>query len=123
MKESCAGIDYNIWRKEAPSTSNPITIASTPIETSTKEFLEKDKENEKDSTINHTVNDSSKPNKLVISSNSIIDNSYFKKFFGMSDAELSFLTKSYSQFELLHCTQITELDCTLAYISFNNSCT
>jgi hypothetical protein len=123
MKEDCVGIDYNLWRKKYPSTLKPTTIASTPTETSTKEFLEKDKENEKDSTINIIVNDSSNPNKLVMSSNSITDNSCFKTFFGRSNVDLSSFSNSYKQFELLHCTQIAELDCTLVDISFNNSCT
>ena len=45
---------------------DPTTIASTPMEKSTDEILKKDKENEKDSNINHTVNDSSNLDKLVI---------------------------------------------------------
>jgi hypothetical protein len=56
MREDCVGIDYNLWSKEDPSTSKTTTIASTPMETSIEGFLEKDKENEKDSTISHTVN-------------------------------------------------------------------
>ena len=53
IKEAYVGIDYNFCRKEAPSALNPTTIASTPRETSIEEFLEKDKENEKDSTIKY----------------------------------------------------------------------
>ena len=104
MKEDCVGIDYNLWIKGSPSTLKPTTIASTPTKTSIEEFLKNDKENEKDSTINHMVNHSSNPNKLVMSSKSIIDNSYFKTFFGMSNVELSSFTNSYKQYELLHCT-------------------
>ena len=122
MKEACVGIYYNLWRKESPSTSNPTTIAFAPTKTSIEEFLEKDKENENDSTINYTVNDSSNPNKMVMSSNSMIDNYCFKTFFGRSNPDLSSFTNSYKHFELLYCTQIVELDCTLVDISFNNSC-
>jgi hypothetical protein len=123
MKEYCVGINYYIWRKEYPSTSNPIIIASTPMETSTKEFLEKDEENEKDSTTNLMVNDSSNPNKLVMSLNSVNDNSYFETFVGRSNVELSYFANSYKQSELLPCNQIVELDCKLADINFPNSCT
>ena len=45
MKEDCVGIDYNLWRKEDHSTSNSTTISSTQMETSTKEFPEKDDQN------------------------------------------------------------------------------
>ena len=76
MKEDCMGIYYNHWRKEYPSTSNSTTISSIPSETSMKEILKKDKENEKDSTINHTVNDLSNPNKLVMLLNSISQYTY-----------------------------------------------
>ena len=77
MKEDCVEIDYNLLSKEDNSTSN-----STPTETSTKEFLEKDERNEKDSIPNTMVNDSSNPDKMVMSLNSIIDNSYYETFFG-----------------------------------------
>ena len=50
MKKDHVGIDYNLWRKGDPSTS-------------TEEFLEKDEQNEKDSTPNPMVNDSSNPKK------------------------------------------------------------
>jgi hypothetical protein len=43
MKEACVGVDYNLWRKESPSTLNPTTMSSTPTEISTEEFIEKDK--------------------------------------------------------------------------------
>ena len=76
IKEDYVRIDYNLQIKEALSTSNPTTISSTPTQTSIEEFLKKDEENEKDSTINPMVNVSSNPNKLVMSPNSIIDNSY-----------------------------------------------
>ena len=69
------------------------------------------------------VNDSSNPKKLVISPNSIIDNSFFETFFGRSNAQLSSFSNSYKQFEHLPCNQIAELDCTLVDISFTNSCT
>ena len=58
------------------------------------------------------VNDSSKPDKLVMSSNSIIDNSFFETFFGMSNVELPSFANSYKKFELLPCNQIVELNCT-----------
>ena len=69
------------------------------------------------------VNDSSNPNKLVMSYNSIIDNSCFKTLFGRQYVDLSSFADSYEQSELLHLTQIVELDRTLVDISFNNSCT
>ena len=103
MKEYCVRIDYKLWSKEYPSTSRPTPISSTPIEKSTKEFLEKDEENEKDSTINPMVNDSSNPNKRVMSFNSIIDNSYVETLFGRSNVELSSFANSYKQSELLPC--------------------
>jgi hypothetical protein len=68
------------------------------------------------------VNDSSNPNKLVMSPNYIIDNSFFETFFGRSNAKLSSFTNSFKQFELLPCNQIAELDCTVLDISFTNSC-
>ena len=56
------------------------------------------------------VNDLSNPGKLVMSSNSIIDNSCFETFFGRSNAELSFFANSYKKFELLPCNRIAELN-------------
>ena len=61
MEEDCMGIDYNLWSEEDHSTSNYTTIASTPTQTSTEEFLEMDEQNEKDSIPNPMVNDSSNP--------------------------------------------------------------
>ena len=115
-------IDYSLLSKEDHSTSNSTTIASTPNETFTKEFLEKDEQTKEDSTLNPTVNDSSNPNKLVMSLNSIIDNSFFETFFGRSNVELSSFANSYKQYELLPCNQIAELDCTFVDISFTKSC-
>ena len=89
MKEYCMGIDYNLLSKEDHSTSNSTTIASTPMETSTKEFIEKDEQTGKDSIPNPMINNSSNPKKLVMSLNSIIDNSGFEAFFGRSNVELS----------------------------------
>ena len=123
MEEACVGIDCNLWSKGTSSTSKPATIASTSKETSTRKSPEKDKENENDSTANHTVIDSSNPNKLVMFSNSILDDSFFKKLLGKSDAKLSSFANSYTQSELLHCTHIVEPNCTLVDISFTNSCT
>jgi len=77
MKEYGVGIDYNLWIKEDHSTSNSTTIASTTTKISTKEFLEMDEQNEKDSIPNPMVNDSSNPDTLVMSLNSIIGNSFF----------------------------------------------
>jgi hypothetical protein len=48
LEEDYVGIDSNLWSKEDHSTSNSTTIASTPVETSIEEFLEKDEQNEKD---------------------------------------------------------------------------
>ena len=89
MKEDCMGIDYKLLSKEYHSTSNSTKISSTPMETSTEEFLENDEKTEKDSTPIPMVNDSSNPEKLVMSLNSIIDNSFFETFFGRSNVELS----------------------------------
>ena len=69
------------------------------------------------------VNDLSNPEKLVMSLNSIIDNSCFETFFGRSNVELSSFANSYKQFELFPCNKIVELDCTLVDISFTKSCT
>ena len=93
------------------------------METSTKECLEKDERIEKNLTSNPMVNDSSNPKKLLMSPNSIIDNSFFETLFGRSNVELSSFANSYKQFELLPCNQIAELDCTIVDISFTNSCT
>jgi hypothetical protein len=123
MKEDCVGIDYSLWSKEWHSTSNPTTIASTLTKTSTEEFLEKGEESEKYSTINPMVNDSSNPNKLVMSANFVIDNSYLETYFGRENVELSTFANSYKQSELLPCNQIDELDCTLVDNSFTYSCT
>ena len=97
MKEDCMGIDYNLLSKEDHSTSIYTTIASTPTETSIKEFLEKDEQIEKDATLNPMVNDSSNPYKLVMSLNSIIDNYFFETFFGRSNVEHSSFANSYKQ--------------------------
>ena len=70
---------------------------------------------EKDSIPNPMVNDSSNPNKLVISPNSIIDNSFFETFFGRSNVELSSFANSYKQSELFPCNQIAELNWTLYF--------
>ena len=70
---------------------------STPTETFTEEFLEKDEQTEKDSTPNPMVNDSSNLDKLVMSPNSIIDNYCFETYFGRSNAELSSFANSYMQ--------------------------
>ena len=80
--EDCIEIDSYLLNKEDHSSSTFTTITSTPIETFTEELLKKDEENEKDSTINPMVNVASNPNKLVMSPNSIIDNSCFQAFFG-----------------------------------------
>ena len=69
------------------------------------------------------VNDSSNTNKIVMSPNSIIDNSHFETFFGRSNTKLSSFANSYKPSKLLPCNQIVELDCTLVDISFTNSCT
>ena len=122
MDEDCVGIDYILWIKGAPSTSNLATIASTSKEASTEKFLEKDKDNEKDSTANDMVTNSHNPNKPIMFSNPILDDSYFKTFFGKSYVELSSFVNSYTQSDLLHCTQIVEPNFTLVDISFTNSC-
>ena len=75
--------------------------SSTLTETTIEEFLDKDEQIEKESTPNHMVNDLSNPGKLVMSPNSIIDNSCFEKFFGRTNAELYSFANSYKQSELL----------------------
>ena len=80
------------------------------METTIKEFLEKDEQIEKESTPNPMVNGLSNLDKLVMPSNSIIDNSCFERFFGMSNVELSSFGNSYKQSELLPCNQIVELN-------------
>ena len=112
MKEECMGIDYNLLSKEEHSTSNSTTIASTPTKTSTEEFLEKDEQTEKDSIPNPMVNNSSNPDKLVMSPNSIIANSFFETLSSRSNDELSSFANSYKQSQLLPCNQIVKIDCT-----------
>ena len=114
--EDCIEIDSYLLNKEDLSISTSTTIYSTLMETTIGEFLDKDDQIEKDSTPNPMVNDLSNPGKLVMSLNSIINNSCFETFFVRSNAELSFFANSYKQFELLPCNQIVELD-------YNNSWT
>ena len=80
--EDCIEIDSDHLTKENHSTSNSTTIASTFTKTTIGEFLKKDEQIEKNSTPNPMVNGKSNPNKLVISPNSIIDNSCFETCFG-----------------------------------------
>ena len=63
-------IDSYLLTKEDHSTSNSTTIASTLTETTIREFLEKDEQIEKDSTLNPMVNGLSNPGKLVMSPDS-----------------------------------------------------
>ena len=56
------------------------------------------------------VNDLSNPYKLVMSPNSIIDNSCFETFFGRWKAQLYSFANLYKQSELLPCNQIAELN-------------
>ena len=58
-----------------------------------------------------------------MSLDSIIDYFFFKTFFGRSNVDLSSFSNSYKQSKCLHCTQIGELDFTIADIILNNSCT
>ena len=96
--EDCVEIDPYLLNKEELSIST-----STLMETTIREFLDKDEQIEKDSTPNPMVNDLSNPEKLVMSPNSIIKNSCLEAFFGRSIAELSFFANSYKQSELLPC--------------------
>lgn len=73
-------IDSYLVNKEELSISTSTTISSTLTETTIGEFLDKDEQIEKESTPNHMVNDLSNPEKLVMSPNSIIDNSRFETF-------------------------------------------
>ena len=59
------------------------------------------------------VIDLNDPNESVIFSRSILGNFCFKTFFGELEAELSPLSDSYKQSELLHSNHIVELNCTL----------
>lgn len=63
----------------------------------------------------HMVIDTNDANEPVIFSNSILGNFCFDKFFGELDAELSPFSNSNTQFELLHCTYIVELNCISRY--------
>ena len=101
--EYCIEIDSYLLSKHDHSTSTSTTIASTLMETTIEEFLEKDEQLEKDSTPNPMVNGLSNLGKLVMSPNSLIDNSCFQTFFGRSNAELSFFANSYKQSKLLPC--------------------
>ena len=98
--EDCVEIDPYLLNKEELSISTSTTISSTLTETTIEEFLDKDEQIEKDSTPNPMVNDLSNPKKLVMSSNSINDNSCFETFFGRSNVELSSFPNSYKQSEL-----------------------
>jgi hypothetical protein len=80
--EDCIEIDSYILNKEDHSTSTSTTIASTLTETTIGEFLEEDKQIEKDSTPNPMVKDLSNPSKLVMSPNYIINNPCLETFFG-----------------------------------------
>lgn len=62
------------------------------------------------------VKDSSNPDKLVMSLNSITDSSRSETFFGRSNVELLSFVNSYKQSKLLLCNQIVELN-------YNNSWT
>ncbi|MEL1784038.1 hypothetical protein, partial [Acinetobacter baumannii] len=84
-----------LFNKEELSISTSTTISSTLTETTIEKFLNKDEQIEKESTPNPMVNDLSNPGKLVMSLNSIIDNSGFETFFGRSNVELSFFANSY----------------------------
>ena len=108
--EDCIDIDSYLLSKENHSTSTSTRIASTLMETTIGEFLDKDEQIEKDSTPNPMVNDLSNPGKLVMSPNSIIDDSCFETFLGRENAELYFFANSYKQSELLPCNQIAELN-------------
>jgi hypothetical protein len=108
--EDCIEIGSYLLSKEDHSTSNPTTIASTLTETTIEEFLERNEQIEKDSTPNPVVNGLSNPDKLVLSPNSMIDNSCSETFFGRSNVELSSFANSYKQSELLPCNQIVELN-------------
>ena len=88
--EDCVDIDPYLLNKEDLSISTSTTTSSTLTETTIKEFLDKDEQIEKDSTPDPMVNDLSNPGELVMSLNSIIDNSCFETFFGRSNAKLSF---------------------------------
>jgi hypothetical protein len=108
--EDCIEIDPYLLNKEDLSISTSTIIASTLTEATIGEFLDKDEQIEKDSTPNPMVNHLSNPEKLVMSLNSIINNSCFETFFVRSNVELSFFANSYKQSELLPCNQIVELN-------------
>ena len=95
--EDCIEIDSYLFNKEELSISTSTTISSTLMETTIEEFLDKDEQIAKESTPNPMVNDLSNPGKLVMSLNSIINNSCFETFFGRSNAELSSFANSYKQ--------------------------
>jgi hypothetical protein len=108
--EDCIEIDPYLLNKEELSISTSTTISSILTETTIGEFLNKDEQIEKDSTPNPMVNHLSNLEKLVMSPNSIINNSCFETFFVRSNAELSFFANSYKQSELLPCNQIVEVN-------------
>ena len=101
--EDCIEIDPYLLNKEDLSISTSTTISSTSTKTTIEEFLDKDEQIEKESTPNPMINDLSNPEKLVMSLNSINDNSCFETFFGRSNAGLFFFANSYKQSELLPC--------------------
>lgn len=73
--EDCIEIDSYLFNKEEISISTSTTISSTLTETTIEEFLNKNEQIEKESTPNPMVNDLSNPENLVMSPNSIINNS------------------------------------------------
>ena len=56
----------------------------------------------------HTVTNLNDANELMMFSNFILGNFYFDTFFGELDVELSLFMNTNTQYELHHCTQITE---------------
>jgi hypothetical protein len=76
--EDCIEIDPYLLNKEDLSISTSTTIASTLTKKTIGEFLNKDEQIEKESTPNPMVNHLSNPEKLVMSPNSIINNSCLK---------------------------------------------
>ena len=89
-------IDSYLLNKEDHSTSTSTTITSTLTKITIGEFLKKNEQIEKDSTPNPMVNGLSNPDQLVMSPNSIIDNSCFETFFSRSNVELSSFANSYN---------------------------
>jgi hypothetical protein len=69
----------------------------------------------------HVVIDLNDPNDSIIFNPSILGNYIYDSFFGNHTAEISPHAESFTQFEILHYTQIVKLSCDIVDIIDTNS--